>query len=70
MHELGSLRLNGADQSWVAVADRANGDTGAEIEVFLALIIPEVGARSLFRHDREPAIGWQDVLSEFVVGRH
>ena len=62
MHQLARLMADGFDQSRVAMPERADGDAHAEVQIALPGLVPQAAARAPHRHQREAAVGREDVL--------
>ena len=57
VHQAAGLLAHGLDHGGVAVADRADRDPGEEVEVLLALGVPEQGALAADELDRRAPVG-------------
>jgi hypothetical protein len=57
MNKLGSLILNRFDYSRMRVAGCNNGDAGVEIQVAIAIDIPNFAAQAVIHHKRVHAAG-------------
>ena len=52
VHQSFGLIANRRDDRRIGVAERDDGDSGQEIEISLAVHVPEFGPRTAFEHDR------------------
>jgi hypothetical protein len=70
VHQSFRLIADCRGQGWMAVTDRANGDSGAKIKVAFSLIIPQPGSLPLHRDKGKTAVGRQYVSGEISGGAH
>ena len=61
MRELPRLLANGREPGRVAVAERVDGDARGEVEVGVAVGVPEGGALAFYEDDLWPGVGLEDV---------
>ena len=62
MHE--RLRLVGDrfGKSWMAVADRAGGDAGTEVEILTSAVVPHLGSAAPHDGEGKPSICLEKVV--------
>ena len=70
MEQFARLVADGGHQARVAVAERADGDAGAEIEVAFSRVVPQAAAFAADRGQREASVGGENVLGKEVGGVH
>ena len=70
MQQFARLLADGGDHARVAVAERADGDAGAEIEVTFPGFIPQAAARAAHRDQRKAPVGGKNMLGKEFGGGH
>ena len=70
MDQFGGLLGDGLGEGVVSMTEGAGCEARAEIEVAIALGIPEQGALASHRRDGKLGVGREDVFSKFFCGGH
>jgi hypoxanthine phosphoribosyltransferase len=66
MQQVSRLLADRLDQPRMAMAERAHGDAGAEIEVAFPGFIPQPAAGTAHRHKRKTPVGGKNMLADLL----